>query len=141
MSDQIRIAELDPEPVKYCVKCLSLKVSYEEISDTEYCGDCGCVDIAECPFDEWERKYEARYGHKLVEKGTDPRKHPIYQMSLSELKKKIYNSPNWREALGCIYHKIPMGYSKLDCILLVFDRIIRENKVDEFKIALTKVKL
>lgn len=141
MSNASKIAEYDSEPVKYCSKCLSLKVNYEETQDIEYCGDCGSVNIVEAPFEEWEKKYVARYGHKLIEKEKDPRNHPIFQLTIAELKRKIYNSPNWKEALSCIYHNLPEGYSKIDTILLVFDRLIRENRLTDFKIQLTKIQL
>lgn len=128
--------------VKYCSKCLSLKIKYEDIQDIEYCGDCGCTDIIEAPFEDWEEKYESRYGHKFVEKSNDPRKSYIFQMSIGELKQKMYESKdNWREVIRIIHPKFPRGFSKIDTILLFFDYLIRENRLDEFKILLTKIKL
>ena len=136
-----KVTEYEDEPVKYCPRCLSLKIKYEELSDTEYCGDCGCSDVLEASFEDWERKYEARYGHKFVEKGKDIRKHPIFQLTIKELKNKLYDSDNWEKVVRAMYPTFPQGYSKIDSILLFFDKLIRENQLDEFRILLTKIKL
>ena len=136
-----KITDYDDDPIKYCPRCLSIKVKYEESQDTEYCGDCGCTDIVECSFEEWEKKYERRYGHKFVEKSNDPRKSYIFNLTVEELKQKMYDSDNWKAAIVGMNHKFPGGYSKIDTILLFFDWLIKENKLDDFKILLTKIKL
>lgn len=142
MATYEKVTTYDDDPVKYCPRCLSLKIKYEDIQDLEYCGDCGCTDIVEASFDEWEKKYERRYGHKLVEKNTDPRKSFIFGLSIKELKHKMYESKeNWKTVIKTIYPTFPGGLSKIDSILLFFDHLIRDNKLDDFKILLTKTKL
>ena len=141
MSTYERVIDYEDEPVKYCPRCLSLKIKYEEIRDTEYCGDCGCTDIEEAPIDVWERKYKAKYGHSFVEKGNDPKKSPIFQMTRIELRKKVYDSPKWKNIIEAMYPSFPGGLSKIDSILLFFDKLIRENKLDDLKLLLIKMKI
>lgn len=56
------------EPVYYCTRCLSLKImSVPGMDNSDYCEDCGGADIASCTIEEWEKKYEEKYGHKFIE--------------------------------------------------------------------------
>ena len=66
MSVEEKNQEYDSEPVKYCARCFSLKIKYEESIDAECCGDCGSSDILESSIEEWEKKYERKYGKKFV---------------------------------------------------------------------------
>ena len=141
MTTYEKVTDHEEEPVKYCPRCLSLKIKYEELRDLEYCGDCGCTDVLETSFDDWEGKYERRYGHKFVEKNNDPRKSYIFNLSIKELKQKMYESNNWKSVIKSMYPRFPEGYSKIDTILIFFDQIIKDNKLDDFKILLTKIKL
>lgn len=47
------------EPVLYCKHCLSLNIQ-NALSD--YCEDCGSIDVGECNIFEWEKMYEEKYG-------------------------------------------------------------------------------
>lgn len=141
MATYEKVTDYEDDPVKYCPRCLSLKIKYEEFRDLEYCGDCGCTDILETSFEDWEKKYERRYGHKFVEKSNDPRKSYIFNLSIKELKQKMYDSDNWKSVVKSMYPRFPDGYSKIDTILIFFDQIIKDNKLDDFKILLTKIKL
>lgn len=67
MSDMIDNSNYNDEPVFYCSRCLSLKVKCEDGLD--YCDDCGCGDIGESSFEDWERMYVKRYGRKFIEYG------------------------------------------------------------------------
>ena len=71
--------DYDSEPVKFCSKCYSLKVTYEDALGLECCADCGSSEISEASLEEWEKKYVQRYGHKLVVKNEDPRKTYIFK--------------------------------------------------------------
>ena len=123
------IGDYDSEPVRYCSKCYSLKVKYEEEIDSEYCADCGCSDILESSFAEWEQKYERRYGHKFAVKNEDPKKSFIFNLSLEKIKTKVYNSEKWKDIIKTLYPKFPGGLSKADSIILFFDTIIKHNAV------------
>ena len=136
-----KIVDYDDEPVKYCTRCLSLKIKYEATIDVEYCGDCGCTDVIESTFDEWESKYTERYGHKLVEKSNDPKTSPIYRMSRRELTQLLYSSEHWKEVITRFYPSFPANLSRIDSVILFFNKLIEENRVEEFKLYIIKEKL
>lgn len=138
MSDREKVTDYDLEPVCYCKRCYSLKIKYEEVTDSDYCGDCGCSDIAQAPLEEWEKKYEARYGHKLTVKNDDPKSSFIFKLPLEKIKSKVFESERWREIIRAIYPKFPGGLSKAESVLLFFDKLIKENKLDELKLYLLK---
>ena len=138
MSVEERNQDYDSEPVRYCARCYSLKVKYEESVDSECCGDCGSSDILEAPIEEWEKKYERRYGHKFTQKEQDPKNTFIFKLPLDKLKAKVYESSQWREIINAIYPKFPGGYGKTDSIILFFDTLVRQNKLNELKLLLYK---
>lgn len=56
-------------PVFYCKKCLSLKIrDVEHLTNSEYCDECGSTDIATGNINEWEKKYNLRFGHNFLDK-------------------------------------------------------------------------
>lgn len=138
MDNPERVSDYNEEPVRYCARCYSLKVKYEEATDSEYCGDCGCTDILEAPFDVWEKKYESRYKHKFAEKNDDPKKSFIFKLSLDKLKQRVYDSEKWREIIKTIFPRFPEGYSRADSVILFFDAVIKHNKIEELKLLLYK---
>ena len=133
------VGDYDAEPVRYCSRCYSLKVKYEEDIDSEYCADCGCSDILESSFEEWEQKYEKRYGHKFAVKTNDPQKSFLFNLPLEKIKTKIYNSEKWRDIIKSLYPRFPGGLSKADSIILFFDTIIKDNKINDLKYTLLKI--
>lgn len=139
MPETIELNDYDSEPVKYCSRCYSLKVKYDETLDSEYCGDCGCSDISEAPIEIWEEKYEKRYGHKFAVKNEDPRKTFIFGLTIEELKTKVYKSDKWKEVIKTIYPSFPGGLSKADAIILFFHHIVKENKLNDLKFLLLKL--
>ena len=63
-----KLHEYNEVPIFYCKHCLSLKVRYvSSIEDSEFCDECGSTDIAQENVREWEKMYEEKYGHKLLE--------------------------------------------------------------------------
>lgn len=129
-----RVSSYDLEPVRYCSKCYSLRVGYiEGVSNSDYCLDCGCTDIADAPIGEWERAYKDRYGRKFVERRIDPLKLKIYKMSWDELKQKFYSSSYYQEVIRAIYPRFPKYKSKEDAMLSFIGRIGEEHRVEEFK--------
>lgn len=139
MPETKEINDYDAEPVRYCSRCYSLKVKYEEEIDSEYCADCGCSDIVEAPFEVWEQKYEQRYGHKFAVKNEDPKKSFIFGLSLEKIKTKVYKSDKWREIIKALYPRFPGGLSKADSVILFFDKIVKDNKITELKLLLLKI--
>lgn len=139
MSEATELNNYDSEPVRYCANCYSLKVKYDESTNLEYCGDCGCLDIHEAPIEEWEKKYERRYGHKFTEKQEDPKKTFVFSLTTEELKTKIYNSEKWKSIIKSIYPRFPGGLSKADAIILFFHHIIQDNKLNDLKFLLFKL--
>ena len=128
--------EYDLEPVKYCARCYSLKIKYEETTDSEYCGDCGCSDVLTSPIDVWEKLYENRYGHKFAVKGTDPKKSPIFQLPISKLKEKVYGSPAFDSIIHSLYPRFHRGLGRGEALMLLFDFLIRDNRLDDLRLTL-----
>lgn len=128
----------DAEPVTYCARCYSLKIRYEEEVDADCCMECGCSDTMTASIDEWEKLYENRYGKKYVEKKNDIRNSPMFLLPISKLKAKLYNCPEWLSIIKTLYPQFPKGLSKADSIILVFDKLSRDNKMDDLKILLAK---
>jgi hypothetical protein len=133
-----RPEDYDSAPVKYCARCYSLKIKYEEALDSECCAECGSTDIQEALIGEWEKKYEGRYGHRLVQKTEDPKKTYFFKMTPKELMHKVADSPKWKEIIRGIYSHFPEGYSKADSVVLFFDMLTRQNKLGELKLFLFK---
>lgn len=139
MSEQNKPNDYDSEPVVYCANCLSLKIRYNETLDMDYC-DCGCTDIRQCLPEEWERLYEKKYGRKYIEK-ADLRKSPIFQLPLNKLMRKVSDSTKWEYIIKEMYGHLPKGMSKADSIIVFFDKVIKENKLDALRTLLYRMKL
>lgn len=123
----------DSEPVEYCAKCYSLKIKHEDAIDSDYCTECGSTEIAIATIDEWERLYQRRYGHKYVERNNDPRKSIYFQIPLSKLKTKLYLSGLLNTIIYHLYPDFPQGLSREDKIILLFDKISKDNKIDDLR--------
>lgn len=141
MTEQITHNASDEEPVVYCAECYSLKIVHEDAIDSDCCADCGCTTVQEAPFEVWENLYEQRYGKKFAEKSNDPRKSPIFKLSFSKLIEKVSNNPKWESIIKGIYGFIPKGLNKADTIIIFFDKLVRDNKVDALRELLYKMKL
>jgi len=67
--DDKKTIDYNEEPVLYCARCYSLNIrDVDGVPDSDYCKDCSCTDIRETSIFSWERMYQMRYGHKLVER-------------------------------------------------------------------------
>lgn len=141
MSEQEKLNDYDSEPIFYCATCLSLKIKHEDAIDYDCCCECGCTNIAESTVDEWEKKYESKYGHKYTEKSNDIRKSPIFQLSFSQLMRKVSDSAMWENIIKEVYGYLPKGLSKSDSIVLFFDKLIKDNKLDRLREILYKMKI
>lgn len=141
MSDQQRPNDYDSEPVTYCSRCYSLKIKYEETIDSDCCMDCGCSDVKESPIEVWEALYEKRYGHKYITKNTDPTKSFVFKLPLEKLKIKVYESPAWEKIIKTLYPKFPGGLGKADSIILLFDKLIKDRRLDDLKLLLFRMNI
>lgn len=121
------------EPVRYCSECYSLAIKYEDSLDTEVCSHCGCTKISETSIEEWEALYEKRYGHKFVEKNRDPRQSIWFKASIEKLKRKLYRNSKLRDIINGIYPNFPKGLSRTDSILLFFNQLIKDNRIEELR--------
>ena len=130
--------DYDSEPVKYCSKCYSLKIGYEEAVDTECCMECGCSDILTSSIEDWEKLYEKRYGKQFVVKDYNPKKTPIFNLPLSKLKMKVSDSFRWKEIILCLYPNFPKGLGKTDSIILLFDKLSKDNRLDDLRFLLLR---
>lgn len=140
MSDSDFTNDYNEEPVRYCSRCYSLKIKYEDAIDSEYCGECGCSDIEEASIYDWEKLYERRYHQKFVRDKLDYRNTPIYKASRIELQKILYNIPHWRDIVKRLYLDLPGRLIKEDAIMLLFNRLIKDNRLDDLRHLLLKRK-
>lgn len=141
MSDYELLNDYDSEPVFYCSVCLSLNIKHEEAIDSDCCGECGSTAIDVASFEEWEKKYEKRYGHKLAEKNEDIRNSPVFKLSFSKLMKKVADCPKWESIIKEVYGCIPKGLGKADSIVMFFDWLTKNNKLDRLREVLYKWKI
>lgn len=125
--------EYDEEPVIYCAKCYSLKIKHDDSVDSDYCEACGCSDTRTADIFTWENLYERRYGHKFVEKSNDPRKSSIFRLSIEELKKMTYSHLLLDEIIKTLYPRFPGGLVREERVVVLFDRLLRDNRLDDLK--------
>lgn len=136
MANQEEHNEYDSEPVVYCANCYSLKIKYEDTIGEDYCGNCGCFDTRTATIEEWEKLYEKKYGQKFTEKTNDPKKSPIFKLSISKLKQKVFESPKWKNIILDLYPLFPQNLGKADSMVLLFDKLIKDNRLDDLRLTL-----
>lgn len=136
MQKQCKIREYDEEPVTFCARCYSLKIKYEDSIGIDCCEDCGSSDLQTASIEEWEKLYKGRYGHKYIEDKCNVTKSPLFQMSSSQLKTKVYNHPNWREICQVLYPTFPNWLSKADSVILLFAKLCQDNRLDDLRMEL-----
>lgn len=136
MSQQEKSNDYDSEPIIFCARCLSLKIKHEDTIDTDYCVDCGCSNVREASLSEWENLYEKKYGHKYVVKGNDPKKNPIFKLTRVELMDRLCGLTQWRTIIHSLYPKFPGGFGRVDSIVLFFDKLAKDNRLDDLRMKL-----
>lgn len=136
--EEEKFNDYDSEPVKYCSKCYSLKIKHDDIIDDDYCDDCGCTDILECGIDEWEKLYEERYGKSFTKKNNNTKSSNTEKKSPQELKLMLCNCQSWEAIIFSLYPKFPKGLGKADAIMLLFDKVLKDNRFDELKTLIIK---
>jgi len=130
--------DYDLEPVVYCARCYSLKIRYEEAIDADCCMECGCSDILTSSIEEWEKLYESRYGSKYTERSNDPKTSPIFKFSIKKLKEMVFESDSWEYIIKRLYPRFQKGLKKSDSIILLFDRLIHDNRLDDLRYLLVE---
>ena len=138
MPDQVQIEDYDSDPWYYCATCLSPNIKHEESLDLDCCGACGSMNIVSSTFEEWEKKYIKRYGHKYVEKTEDPEKTYIFNLPFDQLKSRVYEDSHWKDIIHAIYPSFPGGLGRADSVILFFNTLIKDGKLGELKLLLLK---
>lgn len=138
---QASVEDTELDPVIFCPKCYSLKIIHEEDLGEDCCMDCGCTETQEAPFEVWEALYERRYGKKFVERQGNCKKSPFFLLSSSKLMEKVAGSARWEQIIASIYKSFPKNLDKADSILLFFDRLVKDNKLNVLRELLYEMKL
>ena len=125
--------DYDEEPVQYCAKCYSLRITHDDTTDSDICSVCGSTDIATTTIDRWEKLYENRYGHKFVNRSNDPRDSIYFKMSIAKLKTKLYYSKYLQPILYSLYPNFPQGLNKSESVIMLFDQLSKDNRIDELR--------
>ena len=136
MLKQDKLKDYDSDPVTYCSKCYSLNIRHDDDIDLDYCGECGCTDFQTSLVVDWEKLFAKRYGHKFVEASYDIKKTPIFMMPMDKLKSMVYNDSSWRDICTTMYPSFPGGLSKADSVILLFAKLVQENRLDDLRIEL-----
>ena len=136
MSDNERQNDYNAEPVVYCANCYSLKIQHDGQFDMDCCMDCGCSNTLQTDIDTWERLYENRYGKRFITKTGDIRRSPFYRMPLDILKREVCDSLEWRDIIRQLYPSFPRGFSKADSVILLFDKLSKDNRMDDLRMVL-----
>lgn len=137
MPTKAQLDDYNSEPVKYCSKCYSLGIRYEEHIDLDFCTNCGCSDILETSIDEWERLWEGRYGKKYIEKNSNPQLAYLNTLTDKELMKVLYGTKECKGIALRLYPDFPKGLLKMDTVLILFERLRKDRRLDELKLILT----
>jgi hypothetical protein len=123
----------DSEPVAYCARCYSLKIMHEDAVDADCCMECGSTEISTTSIGNWERLYEERYGHKFVGESSNPRNSIYFKMPVSELKTRVYMDGRWRSMAKRLYPGFPNGLGRADSIILLFDKLSKDGRMDDLR--------
>ena len=126
----------DSEPVEYCSRCYSLKIKHEEAIDADYCTECGSTEVSTTSIENWEQMFEKRYGYKYVERNNDPRCSIYFKMPIDRLKAKVFRSRNLFRILHKLYPSFPDGLSREDAVILLFDKLSKDNRMDDLRLCL-----
>ena len=134
MEDTRTCNEYDLEPVSYCPKCYSLRIGFiPGVDDSDYCMDCGCPDVVRGSIFDWEKLYEERYGHKFVLNRKSFEGHPIWSLSIKDLRKRVLASPYCMDIIRDIYPEWNRYGSLIDIVFLFFDNVIQDRLLSKLK--------
>lgn len=136
MSKKAKKEDYNDDPVTYCSRCYSLNIKQDDAVGFDFCGECGCTDFSTTDVFTWEKLFKNRYGHDFVEASHDFRKSPVFTMSLDRLKAMVFKDECWKELCRAMYPAFPEGISKADSVVLLFAKIIQDNRLDELRMEL-----
>lgn len=126
--------EYDLEPVSYCPKCYSLKIGYiPGVEGSDYCMDCGCVDVVTGNIYDWEKLYEDRYGHKYVTGRKSFEGHPLWNLPLKDLRRKMLESQYCMDIIRDVYPDWNHHGKLIDMVFLFFDNVIKDKLLSKLK--------
>lgn len=140
MTNQDKHADYDEEPVEYCSKCYSLKIKHIDAVNLDCCMDCGSTETATASISDWERMYEHRYGHKFLKRHNDPRDSVWFRMPVYKLKAHVYRSPKLNDIIHKLYPHFPEGYTNSEKVLLLFDALTKDGRMDDLRRVLWEMK-
>lgn len=136
MPKQEKLKEYDEEPVVFCAKCYSLKIKHDEDIDLDCCEECGSTDFKTADIYTWEKLFKGRYKHKYIDIKHNIKKSPIFMLSIDKLKSMLYKDDFLTELCKTMYSNFPGGLSRADTVILLFDKLIKDNRLDELRIEL-----
>lgn len=133
-TNQRRSEEYNSEPVAYCPKCYSLQIGYiDGVENSDYCMNCGCSETAVTSIGEWEELYRKRYGHSFVERKHNPELQRLNRMDMSELKQELFDNARCMSIIREMYPGFPKYLSRTDSVIMFFDKICKDRRIDELK--------
>jgi hypothetical protein len=130
--------EYNSDPVYFCENCYSLYIKHDDFLDADYCAKCGCSNIVCTDIKDWEKLYENRYKRKLVTRAGDPNVIKVYGMTWKEIKQFICDSPKWESIVCRMYPHLRNRYGRADTLMMFFDLVTRQNRINELKDVLVK---
>lgn len=125
--------DYNEEPVAYCSRCYSLNIVHVDAVNMDCCDKCGCSDIKTTSIGEWEKLYKARYGHKFISDTEGVKNSFIYKIPMDKLKAEVYTNTEWKSICSVLYPGFPEYLSKADSIILLFSKLIEDNRVEDLR--------
>lgn len=110
-----------------------MRIRHDDSVDVDWCMDCGGTETASANIDDWERLYEGRYGHKFVIRRNGPRDSKYFKMPLSKLKICLYESDVMDKIIHRLYPKFPEGLNKAESVIVLFDMLSSDNRIDDLR--------
>lgn len=129
----MKAEKYDDEPVVFCARCYSLKVIHDDFTDSDYCMDCGSTETAETDIHTWERLYSNRYGHSFVDRKGTVHGSIYFNMDIPSLKARLYKSRYLDNIIRMMYPGFPKGLTKTDKVLMLFDKLAKDGRMDEMR--------
>jgi len=136
MTKSKKIMKEEEDPWTFCPKCYSIRFKYEDSLGTECCEDCGCTDLKTSTFEEWDKLYRNRYGHPYLEDAGLVKKSPIFLLTDEQLKTRLFKHPDCMRICKELYPAFPGGLSKEDAVLLLFSKLVNDNRLDALRMNL-----
>ena len=114
----------EEDPWTFCPKCYSIRFKYEDSLGTECCEE------------EWDKLYRNRYGHPYLEDAGLVKKSPIFLLTDEQLKTRLFKHSDCMRICKELYPAFPGGLSKEDAVLLLFSKLVNDNRLDALRMNL-----